>query len=332
MVRASSTRWTPSKVETLWVRDEDIRNAAFDFLQSRMSEHPDGLVTWADLLNGFHLGGQRIPLVSAQGIFKPASMDLPLTIATSPAKKGRERPYHDSLTPNGMLDYCYRGTDPQHRDNVGLRRVMEQMLPLAYLHGIVPGLYAAVFPAYIVGDDPKRLRFTVNLEGRQLWPAGVSEGAGMGAGAELLSDSGPGWETDKRYSTALVIRRLHQASFRERVLEAYREHCAICRLRHRGLLDAAHILPDQEAVAASVDNGLALCKLHHAAFDLNILGIRPDFTVEIRRDTLEEVDGPMLVHGLQGFHETKLVLPRSAGDRPRKEYLEARYERFRRAG
>ena len=40
------------------------------------------------------------------------------------------------------------------------------------------------------------------------------------------------------------VRRLHQATFRERVLHAYRTSCAICRLRHRELLDAAHILPD----------------------------------------------------------------------------------------
>jgi len=41
-----------------------------------------------------------------------------------------------------------------------------------------------------------------------------------------------------------------------------------------------------------VPNGLALCKIHHAAFDMNILGIRPDHVVEIRTDVLEERDGP----------------------------------------
>ncbi len=37
---------------------------------------------------------------------------------------------------------------------------------------------------------------------------------------------------------------MHQQEFRQRVLRAYRERCAICRLRHEELLDAAHILPD----------------------------------------------------------------------------------------
>lgn len=42
-----------------------------------------------------------------------------------------------------------------------------------------------------------------------------------------------------------------------------------------------------------------MCKLHHAAFDRNIVGLRPDLIVEIRNHILEEVGGPMLRHGLQ---------------------------------
>jgi hypothetical protein len=59
------------------------------------------------------------------------------------------------------------------------------------------------------------------------------------------------------------------------VLRAYRDCCAVCRLRHEELLDAAHILPDGHPRGEPVvRNGLALCKLHHAAFDRHILGIR----------------------------------------------------------
>ena len=42
--------------------------------------------------------------------------------------------------------------------------------------------------------------------------------------------------------------------------------CALCRLRHQELLDAAHITPDSEAEGEPlVSNGVVLCKLHHAA-------------------------------------------------------------------
>ena len=82
-----------------------------------------------------------------------------------------------------------------------------------------------------------------------------------------------------------------------------------------------------------VYNGLSLCKIHHAAFDASILGIRPDLVVEIRKDVLEEEDGPMLTHGLQECHNQRLlVVPFSERLKPRREFLEERYELFREAG
>jgi hypothetical protein len=113
--------------------------------------------------------------------------------------------------------------------------------------------------------------------------------------------------------------RLHQESFRRRVLRAYRERCTVCQLRHVELLEAAHILPDGHPRGEPiVANGLSLCKLHHAAFDLHILGITPDCVVRIRADILAENDGPMLQHGLKDMEGRKLaVIPGSAELRPR---------------
>ncbi|WFR74686.1 HNH endonuclease signature motif containing protein [Prescottella defluvii] len=59
-------------------------------------------------------------------------------------------------------------------------------------------------------------------------------------------------------------------------MRAYETRCAVCSLAHGSLLDAAHIVSDgHDAGIASVRNGLALCKIHHAAFDVRILGITP---------------------------------------------------------
>jgi putative restriction endonuclease len=49
-------------------------------------------------------------------------------------------------------------------------------------------------------------------------------------------------------------------------------------------------------------------------------------------DILEEIDGPMLLHGLQGFQGQPLILPRQSKDQPNREYLAERYELFLRAG
>ena len=47
--------------------------------------------------------------------------------------------------------------------------------------------------------------------------------------------------------------------------------------------------------------GMSLCRLHHAAFDRLMLGVHPSYVIHVRRDILEEVDGPILRHGLQGL-------------------------------
>jgi putative restriction endonuclease len=104
----------------------------------------------------------------------------------------------------------------------------------------------------------------------------------------------------------------------------------VCRLQHGELLDAAHILPDaHEAGIPHVSNGLSLCKIHHAAYDLNLMGIRPDRVVEINKDLLAERDGPMLKYGLQQMHGNTIVLPRRKTEHPNLDALAWRYDQFK---
>ncbi|HUP24011.1 MAG TPA: HNH endonuclease, partial [Thermoanaerobaculia bacterium] len=142
---------------------------------------------------------------------------------------------------------------------------------MVYLHGVVKGRYLAAWPVFVVGDDPRARTFRVAVDDeRMLLPLAVEAGEGHWV-AEGEADA------RRRYVTSLVRRRLHQRSFRERVLRAYREQCAFCRLRHAELLDAVHIVADREERGEPlVRNGVSLCKLHHAAFDALFLTIRPD--------------------------------------------------------
>jgi putative restriction endonuclease len=140
-------------------------------------------------------------------------------------------------------------------------------------------------------------------------------------------------ETQRRYIERLTRQRMHQPVFRIRVLTAYANQCAMCQLRYSSLLDAAHILPDGHPRGAPiVPNGLSLCKIHHAAYDENLLGVRPDLVVEVRSDVSRQIDGPMLLHGLQEMAGTRLTRPRARAAQPDPERLEERYEEFRRAG
>lgn len=300
--------------------DWRIRLAAFRFLDEQRNRLGDVLPREL-LVAGFTFDGRRVPLMGPQGIFRPALLrEIPISITTVPVVVGHDRPYEDGMTPEGFWSYRYRGSDPRHPENAGLRRAMRQQVPIIYFLGIVPGRYLPIYPAYIVGDDPRHLTFTVAVDDLR-----------VSTTTDVLRETPD--EIRRQYITRAVQQRVHQQAFRERVLQAYREHCAICRLRHLELLDAAHILPDTHPQGLPlVPNGLALCKLHHAAFDAHVIGIRPDYVVEIRRDVLEEEDGPMLQHGLQGFQGSQLWIPRSIELRPNPEFLAERFEAFRRAG
>ncbi|HXD23580.1 MAG TPA: HNH endonuclease [Gemmatimonadaceae bacterium] len=299
--------------------DARVRVAAFTFLDEQTRLVPeDGALLRQTLVQGFVFEGQRVPLMGPQGIFKPRVLkEIPLSITTVPVVQGEERPYDDAVGPDGLLRYRYRGADPAHHENVGLRLAMQRRVPLVYFHGIVPGLYVAEWPVFIVGDQPAELTFTVSVEERR-----------FAAMADLPVET---TETQirRRYATRLFRQRLHQKEFRERVVHAYQHHCAICRLRRNELLEAAHIVPDSDEFGApEVPNGLALCRLHHAAFDAHLIGITPDYLVHVRQDVLDEKDGPMLVHGLQGFHGARLWVPGQASSQPSRDRLQQRYLRF----
>lgn len=294
--------------------DHQVRVAAFEWLERQIGVRGDVLPREI-LAAGFEFRGNRVPLVAPQGIFKPKIIDLPLTITTT-----TQGPYNDSFGKDGLLKYRYRGTDPQHRDNRGLREALFQSVPLVYFHGVVPGKYLAVWPVYIVGDEPQTLTFTVAVDDR----------AAVNTDDHAVAETATG---RRAYVTSIVRQRLHQRGFRERVLHAYREQCAICRLRHVELLDAAHIIPDADDEGLPVvNNGISLCKLHHAAYDRLFIGISPDYIVDVRADLLDEIDGPMLQHGLKELHGQSLILPRKSSDRPDRDRLDARYQLYRSAG
>lgn len=296
------------------MQDDDwlIRLAAFEHLRRLTARYGD-VLPWNALASGFSSGGTRVTLLGARGIWKPAGMRLPLSITTSPRD-----PYGDQTGDDGLLRYRYFQTDVDHPDNAGLRTCLREGRPLVYFRGIERGWYSALWPLVLVGDDPAALTFIATCDDvERLSPAAAPSAVD---------------EARRLYVTRLALVRLHQATFRVRVLTAYNGSCTVCRLRHVELLDAAHILPDRrEGGEPLVTNGLAMCKIHHAAFDANILGIRPDRVVEIRHDVLEEVDGPMLQHGLQQVHGGRIVVPRRPEKQPDPARLEERYEEFRAA-
>lgn len=277
-----------------------------------------GVVTSGQLNAGMPFRGARQPIWNQQkGIFKPqilGRLGAALTIQTS-----HDSPYDDrapdATDSRDHFVYRYRGNDVNHADNQALRQAFVQGRPLLYLVALAPGVYRPEFPFYVVGDRPQDLTFELMADA-----PGSFTSLGVPATTNLPL---------KAYATRTVRQRLHQARFRYLVLAAYRYQCSMCRLRHTPLLDAAHILPDRdEEGKPEVPNGLSLCKIHHSAYDVGIIGVSADYRVHLRKDVLDEVDGPMLRHGLQELHGSSIQVPRAGSSRPNPAYLKARFAQF----
>ena len=169
-----------------------------------------------------------------------------------------------------------------------------------------PGSFVPIYPVWLVGEEPHQHSFVLAFDALmrdEFEPLTIDHPVDLAA--------------RRQYAMATVRRRLHQPVFRRRVLTAYRSvACALCNLRHENLLDAAHIKEDSEGGLPIVPNGVAMCAIHHRAFDSNVIGIRPDYVIEVRQDVLEESDGPTLQFALQGVHAMGLTVPAQKTARP----------------
>jgi putative restriction endonuclease len=297
--------------------DRELRAAAIEHV--RRLERRHGVLPWSLVHEGFEFRGERVMVANrARGIFKPKQLGSgALSIKTNVPREGRVRRYDDEIASDApYFRYAWQGTDPGAHDNVALRECLQRGLPVIYFYGVEEAVYRPII-CRVVDED----------RGERMFHVAPFTAAAIPMAAER--DDSPAIVLERRYSVREVRQRLHQDKFRAAVLTAYGCHCAICRLKHRELLEAAHIVPDGERLGeAKVPNGLSLCKLHHAAYDAGLLGISSDCIVHLREDLLAEKDGPMLEHGLRGFHREPLVLPREKRDRPDPDLLAERWKSF----
>jgi putative restriction endonuclease len=306
------------------MQDAQLRQTAFSHV-NRLAALLGGVLDSGHLAGGFEFGGERVPLINPQrGIFKPRQMEHLLSIKTVFARKGARVWYDDQrevhrqiYAGDDVVDYAFMGTDPNLPDNRWLRDAMQRQIPVIYFLGTSPGRYQPIIPTFIVGWHPERLRVQLAF------------GALVGASAQAVPPDAP----ERRYALREVKARLHQASFRDAVLDAYRGRCAISRLPEPRLLDAAHIVMDVDEQLGQpvISNGLPLTKIHHAAFDAHLIGIDPDSRIHVSDRLLEIHDGPFLELGLKGIVGHMIQLPRRNEDRPDRDRLAIRFEQFKKA-
>ncbi|GAA2184734.1 HNH endonuclease [Brooklawnia cerclae] len=291
--------------------ERELRDRIIAWVLQR-AEANGGFIERSELAD-FHLDGDRLPLIDrGRGIRNPTGFRSTLSVVQTVGG-----PYDDIESDDGLIHYRYRAGDIDKGDNAKLREAAVTGQPLILFRKEEKNIYTPVAPVFVIADDPASGYVTIALdESFRL----------LGSGNDLT-------EPQRQYARRLATQRLHQPAFRTRVMLAYETHCAICHLAHGSLLDAAHIVPDSAPGGApTVSNGLALCKIHHASYDQDLLGITPDYEVRINADLLAERDGPMLTHGLQEMHGRKLTIPRRKADAPDRDRLAWRWTQFASTG
>jgi putative restriction endonuclease len=132
--------------------------------------------------------------------------------------------------------------------------------------------------------------------------------------------------SEKRKFAILSTKRAMRAlDFSRRILSAYEQRCAVCGVQLR-LVDGSHILPvahpdstDQTA------NGVALCALHHRAYDRGLVTFDAKFKVHINEPMVEKLVNEDRADGLSSFKKALrpfISIPANKRDWPAARFVE----------
>lgn len=121
-----------------------------------------------------------------------------------------------------------------------------------------------------------------------------------------------------------VTKKVRQVGFQRRVLTAYSHQCAFCSIQ-LNLLDAAHIVPVAEEDSTDyTSNGIALCSLHHRAFDNALITINDKYETLVSQDKIKQLKAIGRDNGLENFIKNlrpMIALPPAITDRPHATFI-----------
>ena len=291
------------------IEDDSIRLAALSRVAELRALWGDAIPE-SEIAQGFRLGTELILLKGPQGIFKPRQLtDGPLTIMSTLVSR-----YEDELLEEAnVLRYDYAPPSREH-ENRGLKALMAEGKPVILLKQVKAKPrpeYLIVAPLFVEGFDDGARQFTLSTRADVTRRTDTQE-------AVVLR------EIQRAYGQTTVQTRLHQAYFRRDVLTVHRNRCCVCELRVRPLLQGAHIVPDSDALGVpSVQNGLSLCALHHAAYDRRIIRIKADYTIKVEQEWVR-TDDAFAERSLAAFDGHRIVLPNAPEHHPSPTFLEWR--------
>ena len=129
---------------------------------------------------------------------------------------------------------------------------------------------------------------------------------------------------ERREVIATIKRRYREYDFRHRVVTAYAATCAFCGVQLR-LVEAAHIIPvAADSSSDETRNGVALCALHHRAYDQNLISFDEQYRIEVSAAGVLRLNELGLTGGLAAFRsglKDAIILPADVRDYPARRYI-----------
>ena len=123
-----------------------------------------------------------------------------------------------------------------------------------------------------------------------------------------------------------VTRKARSSAFARKVKEEYDYSCAVCgssRKSPEGVpeVEAAHIYPKEEGGRDNIQNGMALCRLHHWAFDHGWFTVTDELKVKVQET--DEIETPDVIKDISG---NLLNTPEADKNKPHQVYLRGHRE------
>lgn len=163
--------------------------------------------------------------------------------------------------------------------------------------------------------------WTANIVRGRYYDSRVSEGEKLWTLVMVRQQDQNGiHDAAARYGEAALVKpRLGQGAFRVLVTDAYQRRCAITGERTLPVLEAAHILPFSERGPNEVANGLLLRSDFHKLFDLGLVTVTPELSIEVSPQIREEWVNGKVYYRLHGQHLANI--PSEPIHRPGSDFL-----------
>ncbi|HMM91845.1 HNH endonuclease [Bradyrhizobium sp.] len=214
----------------------------------------------------------------------------------------------------------------QHRGPLGTSpslQISETALRKAVLGGFAPYVKdnnetAIAFKPEFIGTY---IRFLQALHDSGSVPAEAAILKRLSESPDRINERNIDEEVAEERKRALVStwRAIRAIDFRERVLTAYSCRCAMCGIQLR-LVDGAHILPVSEPTSSDrTANGIALCALHHRAYDCGLVTFDSTLKIHVNDLTIRMLRADDEVAGLKEFRKALrpiICAPQDKRDRP----------------